>query len=371
MSLETFYFDGQTSQRHTACLEVRQGKLFFRGPEGECEYALDAVQISEPQGAAPRTLRLPDGGTCEVAQGEALTALLGELGHRESLTVRMQKRWGWSLLALVLVAFTMFSGYHWGLPRFAEATAPMLPADSLASLSKAALRQMEKKGDLLPSQLSYGRKQKLSSEFMQMVSLDPELAYYGTNLSLLFYRAPSIGPNAFAFPGGQIVLLDELVDFAGSDEEVLAVLAHELGHASRRHGARQLIQTSILSAFAAAYFGDVSQIAAIVTTVVLNASYSRNMEREADDYAARILIRQNKSPLHLANALERLERSFRKRNGQKDEEDESGSWLDSHPGTRERIAYLRSIPLPATLEKVPPLEEEAEEDEEEDYGEAE
>lgn len=342
MSLDAFYFDGHTSQRHAAFLAVQEGRLLFRGPEGEQTFALKELQISEPQGTAPRTMRFPDGGTCEIPQGAALTALLDDLGYRESLTVRMQKRWGWSFFALILVTLTMLSGYRWGLPLFAEATAPMVPTSSLVRLSNGSLRQMEKAGYLYPSQLPYAQRQKLSSAFFLMAGHDPELAHYGENLTLLFYRGPKIGPNAFALPGGQIVLLDELVELIGDDEKTLAILAHELGHVSHRHGTRQLIQSSVVSAFAAAYFGDVSSIATILTTMVLESSYSRDMEREADDYAAQLLIQHEKSPILLAEALEHLENSFRKRSHRDDDDDVSSGWLDSHPGTQERIARLKT-----------------------------
>ena len=46
-------------------------------------------------------------------------------------------------------------------------------------------------------------------------------------------------------PDGQIVLLDELVQMPADEEEVLAILAHELGHVRHRHGLTQLIQSSV------------------------------------------------------------------------------------------------------------------------------
>lgn len=59
--------------------------------------------------------------------------------------------------------------------------------------------------------------------------------------------APQIGANAFALPDGTLVVTDELVELAGdNDDEVLAVLAHELGHIHERHGLR-LLRTQGLS----------------------------------------------------------------------------------------------------------------------------
>ncbi|MDR0564182.1 MAG: M48 family metallopeptidase, partial [Azoarcus sp.] len=128
-----------------------------------------------------------------------------------------------------------------------------------------------------------------------------------------------------------------------NDEETLAVLAHELGHLAKRHGIRQLIQTSVVAAFSAAWLGDISGAAAAVSASLLSSSYSRDMEREADEYAAYLLKSQGKSPALLADALEKLEAFYREKQNQSkdDKTDKYLDWLSSHPGTSERVQRLR------------------------------
>ena len=63
-------------------------------------------------------------------------------------------------------------------------------------------------------------------------------------------RIPRGPVNAFALPGGIIVVFDELVELAGDDERVLGVLGHELGHVVHRHSMRQLFQALGVGALA-------------------------------------------------------------------------------------------------------------------------
>ena len=86
-----------------------------------------------------------------------------------------------------------------------------------------------------PSGLSQDRREALRAGFVQLagrssLSQPPEL---------LFRIVPAIGPNALALPGGSVLLTDALVALARSDDEILGVLAHELGHVEGRHGLRQ------------------------------------------------------------------------------------------------------------------------------------
>jgi Zn-dependent protease with chaperone function len=210
----------------------------------------------------------------------------------------------------------------------------------MRTLSDKALEQLDKHL-LKPSQLPEERKQKLRNAFQTLSRADALLAPYGAGLFLDFRSAPRIGPNAFALPGGQVILLDELANLCEDDEELLAVLAHELGHLNGRHSIRLLIQSSAVAAVAAAWFGDVSYALTAVSAALLNSAYSRDMEREADLYAGALLRRLGKSPARLADALERMETFYRAKRDQGRKGENYLDWLSSHPGTGERIRRLR------------------------------
>ncbi|MDR3086865.1 MAG: M48 family metallopeptidase, partial [Azoarcus sp.] len=233
------------------------------------------------------------------------------------------------------------AGYRWGLPWGAKVLAPHVPVSAMRPISDEAMEFLDKKW-FQPSRLSEERRQKLQDGFRALAAADPLLAAYGDRLSLNFRASPKLGPNALALPDGQIVLLDELVNLEMNDEEILAVLCHELGHLSKRHSIRLLIQSSVVGLVTAGLFGDVSYIAATVGAVLLSSNYSRDMEIEADDYAADTLRVQGKSPALLAAALEKLD-AFHRAAARKDDEDskEYPDWFSSHPASTERIRRLQ------------------------------
>jgi len=125
---------------------------------------------------------------------------------------------------------------------------------------------------------------------------------------------------------------------------ILAVLAHEAGHVHKRHGLRQIIQSTIMGGLVTWYIGDVSALGAAAPTALLQAKYSRDLEREADAYAADVLKLNGMPASLLADALEALERTH----GGRGDAGEHGrgdagplDYLSSHPATTERMKTLR------------------------------
>ncbi|HZL85530.1 MAG TPA: M48 family metallopeptidase [Candidatus Krumholzibacteria bacterium] len=152
-------------------------------------------------------------------------------------------------------------------------------------------------------------------------------------------------PNAFAIPGGYVVLHRGLVDLMQNENELLGVLAHEAGHVQQRHGLHRIARTALLGFVVAAIGGDASGLAAIVldnSSLLVNLAHDRREEMEADAFAIRVLHDQGRDTSAMADLLERLE---------------SGTVLSeffsTHPTTADRIARLRAGPRPA--DSVPPL----------------
>jgi Zn-dependent protease with chaperone function len=81
---------------------------------------------------------------------------------------------------------------------------------------------------------------------------------------LEFRAGAIIGPNAIAFPGGIIVKTDEMVESAAEMEEVLARLAHEIGHVEHRHTMRNVLQNSAIGVVVATITSDAASLNAAV-----------------------------------------------------------------------------------------------------------
>ena len=113
--------------------------------------------------------------------------------------------------------------------------------------------------------------------------------------------------NAFAMPGGQIILTRGLVQTAGSPDEVAGVLAHELGHALELHPETGLVRAMGLAAAAQLIFAGSAGTVSNVGLVLTQLRYTRIAEREADVHALRMLKGAGISAKGFGDFFERLE----------------------------------------------------------------
>jgi Zn-dependent protease with chaperone function len=145
---------------------------------------------------------------------------------------------------------------------------------------------------------------------------------------------PSKIANAFALPGGKIYVLDGLLEKAQSPDELAGVLAHELGHVKHRDGMRKLIHDGGTSFLIGLLFGDVTGAGAVLFAgrSVLDASYSRDAERDADAFASQTMGKLGRSAAPLGELLLRIPGAQAKG---------ISTILDSHPLTEERLDALK------------------------------
>lgn len=333
-SVAADYYDGHSARVHPVTLSLAGGRLVVAGEHVHRAEALADLHVSEPMGAAPRLVKFLDGAHCEVRDHAAFAELLATSGYRDGWVVRMQERWRWAVLAVVISVAAIAAGYRWGLPAASGWLAHQVPAELLARLGDSTLSLLD---DHLfaPSRLPAARQQALREAFDRLAVPGGAMPAH----HILYRDGGRIGANAFALPDGTIVVTDQLVQLAGKDAEILAVLAHELGHLDQRHGLRMLIQSSIVGVVVAWYMGDVSNIAAGLPTMLLEAGYSRDHEREADQYAAALLRNNGQSPELLAGMLEKLETAHHA--AREAARQDPLDYLSSHPITRERVEALR------------------------------
>lgn len=137
--------------------------------------------------------------------------------------------------------------------------------------------------------------------------------------------------NAFALPSGRIFITRSLLDISQNADELISILAHEMGHVQAHHALRLSLRVGGSSAFLGFLLGDFTGSAAIMAIgqVLIGTSFSREFEREADELAVQILHTLGVSPMVLANMLERLEAR-----GQQ------AGLLATHPMTADRADFL-------------------------------
>lgn len=91
--------------------------------------------------------------------------------------------------------------------------------------------------------------------------------------------------NAFAVPGGYLWVYTGLIKFLESEDQLAGVLGHEIAHADRRHSTEQLTKRYGLSVLLELAFGDDPNLAAQVAAGLVDLSFSRTQESDADDYS--------------------------------------------------------------------------------------
>ncbi|MDR2876142.1 MAG: M48 family metallopeptidase [Methylobacillus sp.] len=333
MTLTGFYFDGHSARRHSVTLELRDDVLHLTGDVTRSD-AFAAVDIPSPLGHTPRRILFTDGAHCEVTDYAAFDAMFPSTQHGLSLVAQLEARWTYVLAALAITVAIFAAGYVWGLPYAAGKVAERIPEHMLVAMDDQTIKTLDQQEVLQPSKLSQARQSALISRLRAM-KWPQGAAMPGR---VYFRSAPEIGPNAFAFPGGSVVMLDELVNVSDNDEQILAVLAHEMGHVTERHAVRNMLQASAVGLVMTWYVGDISTLLAAAPTALLSTSYSRDFERRADDFSARVLALNGIPPERLGELLLKLEAAYADKEGTRPE------WMDylaTHPNTAERVRKAR------------------------------
>lgn len=144
--------------------------------------------------------------------------------------------------------------------------------------------------------------------------------------------------NAFAAPGERIVVSRQLIDFVHSPEELAGIIAHEMGHGILRHPETGLVRSMGISAIITLFSGgDAGQLGNL-GSLLLQFSYTREAERQADRQALTIMRRAELPAEPFAEFFDRL---------RKTEGDWSGGVIDifsTHPSLPERIDTVKGQP---------------------------
>lgn len=146
--------------------------------------------------------------------------------------------------------------------------------------------------------------------------------------------------NAFALPGGQIIVTTGLIDFCESSEELIAVICHEVGHIEKRHVITRLIKDigfEILTSGDAFVMGEVAR-------TILSSGYNRKQEEEADQFACELMLNCNLEPRSLASLFRRLKED------KGDYSFEQFEIVASHPNMDSRIKSILAYKVPNNFE---------------------
>ncbi len=233
------------------------------------------------------------------------------------------------LLALVLVFFAGRGCLGWGAER-AAGQLPLSVDEKIGKLGAEQFRaQYAATATTTPTPAQVRRVERIFSELRDAMNEEELAVLLNPRVTVVVDEQV----NAFALPGGEVFVLTGLLErVEGDDALVRGVLAHELGHAVRRHGVRLLARKAAFGVVLAMLIGEVDDLVVAMAagaSQLDGLSHSRDMETEADVFGISLLERAGYDADGLARFMESL-----------------GSQpvpelLSTHPDPLERAATIR------------------------------
>ena len=362
--LRARWFDGVSSQARAVLVGLVPGA---RGPAlhlhplaGDTSEprVFASADVGWPEAWNPRreqrrvVVDLRSAGSLEIDDGARWHAALEAAGGRPGLAQRMQTRWRVFATVAVLAALGLWAFYRWGTPWAAAQIARHVPLEWEQRLSAEAMQELD--ADYLkPSRLAPERQAELQAAFADLKrQIGPELARYpGYAPPLTLAFRSGIGPNAFALPGGTMVMTDALVVAANlhkvGDDALVGVLAHEMGHVVYRHTTRMVVEQGVLNVGIGLAMGDVSSIVATGSTLLTSLAYRRSHETEADCFAVALMEKAGRPLAPMADLLLAIDGPDEGKGADQEAKPQGqasalASLLSSHPATAERAQRIKA-----------------------------
>ncbi len=262
---------------------------------------------------------------------KALKTAFPQLAATDSTAVLIKKKtWQTIFLSLILVAIFTASCYFYFIPALADNLAQTIPYEYEEMLGEQVYdRNMAAFNFDINEE-----KTKLVNEYFKNLHIADGKTVH---ITVVDYDEA----NAFAMPGGYIVLFSGLLDQMRHHEELAGVLAHEYAHVHYRHSLRSMARSLANYAVISLIIGDVSGLAGIIVENADNVrslQYSRQLEVEADNYAFDALDSQGISPQGIIWLFESLSAAHEKN----DVQISVPEFLSTHPDTQKRIENIET-----------------------------
>lgn len=253
--------------------------------------------------------------------GPRLAPQLEQMAQSHRRHLRSHHFMVYGLLAAVLLL--PFLGY-WALRGAAVGAVAALPITVDEAIGRTAVSSMDLGGPVVDDPVV---KDAIDKMVDKLVAAEPSEFKFNVRV----VRAPTV--NAFALPGGEIVVYTGLIESADTADQVAGVVAHELAHVTERHGLTRIANSIGIVAAVSLLLGDIGGLIGLAGEVLTLATindYGQDQETEADVLGTERLHRANVSPMALAAFFQKL------LDKQGDIPD-ALSWIASHPQHQERI----------------------------------
>lgn len=231
----------------------------------------------------------------------------------------------WTVLGITIsVVFLLFALYFKGLPIIAEKIAMKFPYSTEKKIGE----------QLYKSNLSGQKIDSVKSIYAKMF-FDSLHLENNENITITILKSREI--NAYAMPGGHIVVYDSILTLMETPEEFASLLAHEYAHIKLRHSLRGIVRQAASTLFFSLIFGDAQGTAVILAEnadKLKSIQYTREMEQQADEEGLICLIQNNINPSGMLELFKKLDKSTGSIT------DKASEFLSTHPLFKTRMGYI-------------------------------
>ena len=292
-----------------------------------------------------RTLYLKDPDVIRAFRRSApdhVTVSLEQAAERVR-QVRHRRRMVWSVAGGAILALLL--GLWFGSDLLVELAVARIPVEWEQKLGESVYKDFLAKQVIVKEGVAVSAVEEMTHRLVEQIPNNP----YKFEVTVV----KSDVVNAFALPGGYIVVFTGLMKKADSGEEVAGVLGHELNHVLQRHGLERIVKQLGLVAVVSIVLGDQQGLVGLMRQLgveLLTLKFGREQETEADLTGLQLLVQAQIDPSGMISFFQRLS-----------EKDEGRmEWLSTHPmsqGRAERLkaelaAMPKRDPVPFTFEWV-------------------
>ena len=330
-----YYLDGRNATRHPITIQLTATALHILKTDGntihwpygeivQTQGAYEGEQVRLEYGAPlPQTVIVDDSAFLTAMQ-QAAAQKATRLHNPQQRPLRLRL----TILAGIALLGVTAGFYVWGIPRLAQFFASHIPVSWEEQLGTSVLEQLAPPADRCVDQ---NRLRALEGIVTRLSRTMPDSPYH---IRLTVLDRPVI--NAFALPGGQVVVFRGLLEATETPEQLAGVLAHEFQHIYKQHSTRTIIERASISLLIAAVSGDFTEALAygIEGARVLGVlRYSRLYEDEADSEGLQLLQAVGIDPAEMIAFYRMME-------AQHPHDVAASSYLSTHPNTNDRIEKL-------------------------------
>jgi len=331
-SWDAAYFDGKSARRHVVTVERTRTGLLIRGESvGEMQWPY--VEMRRDERVAPdEPIRYERGAldapeVLVVADPSFLPAMRGTKAAGGALASLRRRSIGALLLPAIVALAAIVAFWVYALPVLAARVAASVPVELEDRLGRSAVNLVTEGATTCTD----APRRAAIDKMLATLVADGRGGRYSYRVTIIDDSLV----NAFAAPGGHIVLFQGLVAQAGSAEEVAGVLAHEIQHVTQQHGLQSILREMPGRLLLSSLFGSnpLGGSVASAAYTLGSLSYARADELAADLGAVRMLTDAQVDP----NGMIQF---FRRSTQASSRDSRLMNYISTHPSNAARIEAL-------------------------------